>query len=199
MRFLPKITIPGFAAFGFSLSVGLFTAGALSGLIDIPTSGASESNREFAAVGREHATDSVVRGTGEGSSTARDPKSERGTGFGSAISGTQRTRRAKGESSGEGCEKSDKKADDRPLRIRSKPRPGYTSEARKNNVSGKVILKVTFMSNGSIGTVSTVKGLPGGLTERAIEAARKIKFSPPIRKGQPYTVNKTVQYNFTIY
>ncbi|REJ78677.1 MAG: energy transducer TonB [Acidobacteria bacterium] len=199
MRFLPKITFPGFVAFGFSLSVGLFVAGALSGFIGIPRPGAGESNREFAAVGHRHATDSVVWGTGEASCAARDPKSERGTGFGSAIGGTQTTRREHGECSGKGCDKSENSASDRPLKISSKPRPGYTSEARHNNVSGKVILKVTFKADGSIGSVTAVKGLPDGLTERAIEAAKKIQFSPPTRKGQPYTVNKTVQYNFTIY
>jgi len=58
---------------------------------------------------------------------------------------------------------------------------------------------VTFMANGSIGGVSTVKGLPYGLTEKAIAAARQIRFTPPMRNGQPYTVNKVVHFNFTIY
>lgn len=96
------------------------------------------------------------------------------------------------------------------IKILSKPKPGYTKEARENNVWGVMRLKVTFSANGNIGGVSTgagyiggkglpVVGLPYGLTEQAIKAARKIKFKPPTRFGKPYTVTKTVQYNFNLY
>jgi protein TonB len=85
------------------------------------------------------------------------------------------------------------------IRILSKPRPGYTDEARQQNVRGTVILRVTFLANGSIGSVSTVKGLPYGLTEKAIAAARQIRFTPKLQNGQAVTVNKVVHFNFTIY
>ncbi|MGI8544933.1 MAG: energy transducer TonB, partial [Aridibacter sp.] len=85
------------------------------------------------------------------------------------------------------------------LQIFSKPRPGYTKEARKNDIQGTVMLAVTFKSNCKIVRVSVVKDLPDGLTERTIKAARKIKFQPAKKDGKSYTVTKRIQYNFTIY
>ncbi len=87
----------------------------------------------------------------------------------------------------------------RPLKILSKPRPGYTKKASQLNIEGTVILRVTFLSTGKIGAVIPIKSLPHGLTERAIAAARKIRFTPPLRNGQPYSVTKRVQFNFTNY
>ena len=85
------------------------------------------------------------------------------------------------------------------IQILSKPRATYTDAARTNNVQGKVLVRVTFLANGRIGSVSAVKGLPYGLTERAIAAARAIRFKPAMRNGQPYPVTKSIQYSFTIY
>ncbi|MCO6512824.1 MAG: energy transducer TonB [Aridibacter famidurans] len=126
-------------------------------------------------------------GTGEGSGTGSGSGSGSGDGTGSG-SGTGRPRPEPARS-----------GPTTDIRILSKPRPGYTDEARQNNVRGTVILRVTFLANGSIGSVSTVKGLPYGLTEKAIAAARNIRFTPPMRNGQAYNVNKVVHFNFTIY
>lgn len=85
------------------------------------------------------------------------------------------------------------------IKILSKPQARYTDAGRQNNVQGTVTLKVTFTASGTIGSISTVSGLPYGLTEQAIAAARQIKFEPPKRNGVPYTISKTVSYSFTIY
>lgn len=85
------------------------------------------------------------------------------------------------------------------IKILSRPQPRYTDAARTNNVTGTVTLKVTFMANGQIGSVAPVSGLPYGLTEQAIAAAKSIRFEPAKRGGVPYSVSKTVTYNFTIY
>ena len=85
------------------------------------------------------------------------------------------------------------------VKILSKPRAAYTPEARANNVQGKVVLRVTFSANGQIGAISVVTGLPDGLTEQAIEAAKGIKYEPARRGGVPYSVTKPVEYTFTIY
>lgn len=86
-----------------------------------------------------------------------------------------------------------------PARIILKPRSNYTEAARKNQVQGKVVLKVTFQANGAIGDVTVVSGLKFGLTEEAIKAARRIVFIPPQRDGVRYSVTKWVEYTFTIY
>ncbi|HCA58766.1 MAG TPA: hypothetical protein DEP46_12380, partial [Blastocatellia bacterium] len=85
------------------------------------------------------------------------------------------------------------------LKIVAKPRPGYTEAARKNGTQGTVVLRVTFLANGSIGPISTVRGLPNGLTEQAIAAARNIRFEPPKRNGIPSAVTRTIEYSFTMY
>ncbi len=85
------------------------------------------------------------------------------------------------------------------LRIISKPKATYTDAARQNQVQGNVTLRITFMANGSIGSITPVSGLGYGLTEQAIAAARRIQFEPQKRDGVPQTVSKTFQYGFTIY
>lgn len=84
------------------------------------------------------------------------------------------------------------------IRIISKPRPEYTDSARTQDIEGSVMLRVMFLSDGKIGEVSVVSGLPHGLTEQAIKAARKLVFEPAYRNGVPVTVVKRVQYNFSI-
>lgn len=86
-----------------------------------------------------------------------------------------------------------------PVNIISKPRPGYTDAARQNQITGTVTLRVTFLANGQIGSISPVSGLPYNLTEQAIAAARQLKFEPAKKNGVPQTVTKQVQYSFTIY
>jgi TonB family protein len=85
------------------------------------------------------------------------------------------------------------------IKILAKPQAKYTDAGRQNNVQGTVTLKVVFNANGTIGSISPVNGLPYGLTEQAIAAARQIKFDPPKRNGVPYSTSKTIQYSFTIY
>ena len=85
------------------------------------------------------------------------------------------------------------------LQILSKPRANYTDAARTNQTQGTVTLRVTFLANGEIGNVGIVNYLPDGLTERAIEAAKQIKFEPATQNGKVVTVTKQVQYSFTLY
>ncbi len=85
-----------------------------------------------------------------------------------------------------------------PVRIISVPKADYTDEARKNKVSGEVTLEVVLLSNGTIGRISVTTGLPNGLTEQAIAAARNIKFSPAIKGGQSVTAIQTVRFVFNL-
>ena len=81
-------------------------------------------------------------------------------------------------------------------RLLTKAEPNYTEDARKNGISGTVILKVVFAKNGEVQNISVVSGLPYGLTERAIVAARKIKFTPAIKDGKPVSMWMQLEYNF---
>ncbi|HEU4766276.1 MAG TPA: energy transducer TonB, partial [Pyrinomonadaceae bacterium] len=80
-----------------------------------------------------------------------------------------------------------------------KPEPSYTENARAKEITGTVVLKVVFSSTGSVTNVRTVNGLSDGLTERAIDAARKIKFIPAVKDGKFVSMWIQLEYNFSLY
>ena len=88
---------------------------------------------------------------------------------------------------------------DRKARLAMKPEPMYTEAARQNQITGTVILKVVFASNGDVNNIRTFSGLPFGLTENAIEAARKIKFVPAVKDGKFVSMWMQLEYNFKLY
>jgi TonB family protein len=83
--------------------------------------------------------------------------------------------------------------------ITSKPEPGFTEEARKNNVTGVVRLRAILHASGAVQGISVVKGLPDGLTEKAISAARQIRFTPAEKDGRSVSQYVVLEYNFNIY
>ncbi|MEP6849452.1 MAG: energy transducer TonB [Acidobacteriota bacterium] len=89
--------------------------------------------------------------------------------------------------------------DIKPLKILSKPRAPLTEEARAAGIQGAVRLKVEFRSDRTIGKISVVTGFPYGLTEIAVQAARKIIFDPGTRNGVPVTMTKIIEYALSIY
>jgi len=84
-------------------------------------------------------------------------------------------------------------------RILSKPEPQYTEDARKNQVTGTVVLRAVFSSSGQVTQIRAVSGLPYGLTERAIAAARNIKFTPATKDGHNVSMWFQLEYNFNLY
>jgi protein TonB len=84
-------------------------------------------------------------------------------------------------------------------RLLSKPEPQYTEEARRNQVSGTVVLRAVFSSSGEVVQIRALRTLPFGLTERAIAAARQIQFVPALKGGQPVSVSMQLEYNFNLY
>jgi TonB family protein len=85
------------------------------------------------------------------------------------------------------------------VRLLSKPEPHYSEEARRNQISGTVVLRVVFTSAGEVAQIRAVNTLPFGLTERAIAAARQIKFLPAMKGGRPVSVHMQLEYNFNLY
>jgi TonB family protein len=84
-------------------------------------------------------------------------------------------------------------------RILSRPEPQYTEEARKNQVSGTVVLRAVFSSSGQVTNIRAVSGLPNGLTEKAIAAARQIRFTPAMKDGRAVSQYIQIEYNFNLY
>jgi TonB family protein len=83
--------------------------------------------------------------------------------------------------------------------ISHKPQPLYTAEARRNNVTGTVRLRMVLAADGTVRDIIPLTTLPDGLTEQAIAAARKIEFTPASKDGRAVSQYVTVEYNFNIY
>ena len=79
-------------------------------------------------------------------------------------------------------------------------KPQYTAEAMRAKVQGVVWLECIVMPDGSVGNVKVTKSLDPvfGLDEQAVIAARKWKFKPGMRQGQPVPVIITIELTFTL-
>ncbi|HXF06748.1 MAG TPA: energy transducer TonB [Blastocatellia bacterium] len=83
--------------------------------------------------------------------------------------------------------------------ITFKPRPEWTEEARRNRIQGTVELSATFGADGVVRNIRVLKGLGYGLDEKAIEAAKMIKFIPARGPdGRPASVRATIKVEFNL-
>ena len=87
----------------------------------------------------------------------------------------------------------------RKAQLLAKPEPSYTEWARRFSVTGTVRVRAILMASGRVGGITAITKLPHGLTQEAIEAARKIKFEPAVKDGRPVSQYVTIEYNFHIY
>jgi TonB family protein len=83
--------------------------------------------------------------------------------------------------------------------ITFKPEPGFTEEARKFNVTGVVRLRAVLSKTGEVTNLNVVKYLPHGLTEKAVDAAKAIRFTPAQKDGRAVGQYVILEYNFNIY
>ncbi len=146
-------------------------------------------------------------GTGQGSGRGTGAGSGIGSGFGSGEGDGIGSGRGSGVQNNVGTPPAPPPAPKKPepvgvtekVKILAKPRASYTDAARQNQVTGTVRLRVTFTASGQVGSVAPVSGLPYGLTEQAIAAAKGIKFEPAKRNGVATAQTSIVEYSFTIY
>jgi len=87
---------------------------------------------------------------------------------------------------------------DTKVKILSQPKADSTFEATRNHVVGVVTLTAVFTGSGEIRNIEVVHGLPAGLTENAIAAARKITFTPAIKDGHPVSQEMQLEYSFAL-
>ncbi|PYS75886.1 MAG: hypothetical protein DMF67_08545 [Acidobacteria bacterium] len=83
--------------------------------------------------------------------------------------------------------------------INSRPQPAYPRRAREDRVQGVVRVGVVLLASGKVGEVTVFKGLPEGVSEAAVEAARQIKFTPAIKDDRWVSQRVLVEYAFYIY
>jgi hypothetical protein len=84
----------------------------------------------------------------------------------------------------------------KPLRIFDIPSALFPNEIRDKGTFGTVILKVRFLAGGVIGKILVIQGLPDGLTDEAVKAAKGIRFLPARLNGRLTNSAETVEYNF---
>lgn len=85
------------------------------------------------------------------------------------------------------------------VRILAKPEPQYTEPARRAGSIGTVILRAVFAVDGSVRHILVIKALPNGLTEQAVKAAQRIRFTPATLNGQPVSMFVQLEYNFNLF
>ena len=83
--------------------------------------------------------------------------------------------------------------------ILKKPLPSYTYEARRHQTRGTVRLRLILAADETVKHIEVVHGLPDGLNEKAIQAAKQIKFKPAKNGGKPVSVWVEVEYGFQLY
>jgi len=84
----------------------------------------------------------------------------------------------------------------KPLRIFDMPSALFPDEIRDKGTFGTVILKVRFLAGGAIGKIIVIQGLPDGLTEEAVKAAKGIRFLPARLNGRLTNSAQTIEYIF---
>jgi periplasmic protein TonB len=85
-------------------------------------------------------------------------------------------------------------------RVLHEERPQYTSDAMRAKVQGTVLLECVVRPDGSVSDVQIVRSLDPtfGLDQQAVAAARKWRFAPGTRLGEPVAVQITIELTFTL-
>lgn len=75
----------------------------------------------------------------------------------------------------------------------------YPEEARKNNVTGRVIVSFTILKSGDITDVKVLRGIGSGADEEAIRVLKESpKWTPGMIKGKPVNVAFTLPISFQL-
>jgi protein TonB len=94
-------------------------------------------------------------------------------------------------------ENNSNQTDSKPLKILKKPIP---ESGGCNQPNGRVMVRVTFDKSAKV-TDATITQSSGcaSFDKNSVDAARRIKFEPQIKDGEPVTVTKPVEYKYYRY
>lgn len=76
--------------------------------------------------------------------------------------------------------------------------PQYTEEARKNKISGSVIITCTIRPDGMAHDCNVKKSLDPGLDANAALAVEQWHFAPGTRDGEAVSVLATIEINYRL-
>lgn len=85
-----------------------------------------------------------------------------------------------------------------PPRLLREVKATYTDEARRAGISGDVDLEITIRRDGTVSDVKVLRGLGGGLNDRAVTAVRQWRFAPAQLKGVAVDVIVEVSVEFSL-
>jgi TonB family protein len=85
-----------------------------------------------------------------------------------------------------------------PPRLLREVRADYTDEGRRRGLAGEVVLEIVVRRDGSVGDVTILRRLGGGLDDRAVQAVRQWRFAPATRQGSPVDVIVEVAVEFKL-
>ena len=85
---------------------------------------------------------------------------------------------------------------DKPLKVTKRPRA--TPRDCGDILSGRTIAKVTFDRSAKVtDVVLIIRSGCRQFDESAVDAAKRIKFEPAVKNGEPITVVKRMEYGFS--
>jgi TonB family protein len=82
-----------------------------------------------------------------------------------------------------------------PGKVISRPEPAYPPIARAARAQGPVVVRVVADEEGKVVAAQAVSGHPL-LQQAALQAARKLRFKPPLVDGKPVKFSGTITYTF---
>jgi len=85
-------------------------------------------------------------------------------------------------------------------RVIQEIRPQYTADAMRAKVQGTVWVECVVLPDGTVGEATVTKSLDSvfGLDQEALKAAKRWRFIPGRRLGQPVPVQVTIELTFTL-
>ena len=82
-----------------------------------------------------------------------------------------------------------------PMTILYKHLVESTEIARINRLKGPLVLSARFLDNGCLTGIKVIRGLPDGLTRRAIHAMQCVRFTPASLNGTPVNRREIVEFD----
>lgn len=151
---------------------------------------APADNRDRVGVLQQARTEAESRGPGQGGGAGTGRGTGLGEGDGSGV--------GPGSGGGTGGGPFRPGSGIAPPRVLQEVKAEYTDEARRAGISGEVVLEIVVRRDGSVGDVKLLRGLGGGLNDRARQAVKQWRFSPATRQGTPVDVIVEVAVEFKL-
>ena len=151
---------------------------------------APADNRDRAGVLQQARSEAESRGPGQGGGAGTGRGTGVGEGDGSGV--------GPGSGGGTGGGPFRPGSGITPPRVLQEVKAEYTDEARRAGITGEVVLEIVVRRDGSVGDVKLLRGLGGGLNDRARQAVKQWRFAPATRQGTPVDVIVEVAVDFKL-